>query len=53
MNIPIYVTRKTGDEVTGQFFVNAWLGLLLLYIFLFNVLGWGIFGLIELFSKVV
>lgn len=54
MNIPIYVTRPLGSEKRrGYFSVDHRFVLACGAIITFNIIGWGIYGLVELVGKVV
>jgi hypothetical protein len=46
MNIPIYVTRRTGEGQVATYSVNAVLTVPALYLAIFNVIVWGIVGLV-------
>ena len=52
-SIPIYVTRKNNDGEVGTWFVEAHFGVLVLILVALNALGWSIYGIVELISKVV
>lgn len=45
--IPLYVTRKTADGLIGEWSISPYVGLLIWFIFLINVLLWGGVGIYE------
>lgn len=51
--MPIYVTRKTADGYTGSYTLPGWQALLMVLIITFNIIGWGLYGLVDLIAKVV
>lgn len=51
--IPLYVTRKDADGETGTWSVSFWVPALAFALTWLNVVGWAVYGLVELISKVV
>lgn len=52
--IPIYITRPTGpNKTTGRVSLTAWRVILIRDLITANIIGWGIYGLVELVGKVV
>lgn len=52
-SIPVYVTRSDNSSLVGSFSVSAWLAVLIQLLVLANMVGWGVYGLVELALKVV
>lgn len=52
-NLPVYVTRKSGNGQTGDFSLSPGLAVTLFLLIVLNVAGWSIYGLVELALKVV
>lgn len=52
-NMPLYVTRKTANGVTGDFSISPGLGVTIFLLVLLNIVGWSLYGLVELGSKAV
>jgi hypothetical protein len=50
---PIYVSRETSNGAQGSLWLALWVQISLLALAVFNGLGWGVYGLIELASKVL
>lgn len=51
--MPVYVTRKNSDGLIASYSISIGWSLVAMFLVLFNVIGWGIYGLVELVSKVV
>jgi len=51
--LPVYVTRPTADGRVAFFTVAAGFVVLIEFLLVLNMVGWGVYGLVELFSKVV
>lgn len=51
---PFYVTRPHGArKVTGALTMSIWMQLAVVFVIWLNIIGWGIYGLVELVGKVV
>lgn len=50
---PVYVTRQTASGLTGALSLSIWMQLLVIFLVWFNIVGWGIYGLVELVTKIV
>jgi hypothetical protein len=51
--IPFYVTRKTAWGDTGSLSVGSWALVPIALLVPLNIIGWSVYGLVELVSKVV
>ncbi len=51
--IPIYVTRPNATGVIGALWLNPYVALTAILVVVSNIIGWGIYGLVELGSKVI
>lgn len=51
--VPIYVTRQTAGGYVGSFSLASWQYGLVILVVLMNVLGWGVYGIVELVGKVI
>jgi hypothetical protein len=51
--IPFYVTRKTACGDTGSLSVGSWALVPIALLVPLNIIGWSVYGLVELVSKVV
>jgi hypothetical protein len=52
--IPIYTTRPHGkDKETASWGQSAWITISCIWIISLNIIGWGIYGLVELVFKVI
>lgn len=51
--VPVYVTRKDADGFIGRVTLGAWAIVPPLLLASLNAIGWGVYGLVELASKVV
>lgn len=49
--IPIYVTRKNADGLIATWSIAAIWGLIILYLAIFNVIGWLIYAAVVLVEK--
>lgn len=49
--VPVYVTRPTSRGHIGEITVGAWLVIPIVFLTAFNIIGWGIYGLVELIGK--
>lgn len=52
--MPVYVTREYGeDKIQSSYEASAGASLLIIILAWLNAIGWGIFGIVELVSKVL
>lgn len=51
--IPVYVTRTDADGETGTLSMSIWMQLVVLLLAWLNAVGWSIYGLVELVSKLI
>lgn len=52
-SVPIYVTNKTAGGTTGGWYVHGVIGALAINVVMYNVLGWGSYGLYMLGDKIL
>lgn len=56
MMVPIYVTRSYQNNYrthSGVISLPSLIALLTVYLIVFNIIGWGVFGLYSLADKVI
>jgi hypothetical protein len=51
MSLPVY--HVDDGENTGTMYLSGWLYLLLFFIIIINIFGWGVYGIVELVDKVI
>jgi len=49
--MPVYVTRKTADGMQGDLYIAIVWVFLITLIIAANIIGWGIYGILELIGK--
>lgn len=45
--LPVYVTRKNGSGMIASWEINALLGVICLFLIVFNIMLWGVVGCVE------
>ena len=51
--MPVYVTRANADGMIGSFTMSAWMVLLTMLLVWLNVIGWSIYGIVNLIGHVI
>lgn len=52
-NLPLHVTRETASGYTGAYYAPAWLATIIVAVVICNIIGWGVYGIVELAGKVI